>query len=244
MDDLLTWLDAYSGGVQAIATLVLVGITWRYVVLTGALARTAQRQLALQEESATAQKREAVAELKSLANSMRHALNDVLDSQSAEALSAVRGEAWMDKVARIEHISGLAGGPYAVRGVAASTILRSWETKTRKVTGGTREEKSVWERQRAGSWTSTRIPKLRGGPSTSTCRPRTDRWTSPMAPGAQPESTLPTRATSAQPSIGGRSKWTRTNATSRSSTSAGMACRPASTMGCCWRISRRADGPC
>jgi hypothetical protein len=147
MDDLVTWLDAHSGGVQAIATLVLVGITWRYVVLTGALARTAQRQLALQEESAKAQKTEAVAELKSLANSMRHAFDDVLNSQSAEALNAVRGEAWMDRVARIEHLSGLAGGPYAVRGVAASTILRTWETKTRKATGGTRDEKSAWERQ-------------------------------------------------------------------------------------------------
>ena len=55
---ILQWLDDNAGGIQAIATIVLVVITWRYVLLTNRLANAADTQAQLKKESLNARRRE------------------------------------------------------------------------------------------------------------------------------------------------------------------------------------------
>ena len=67
---MMGWLNSNSAAIQALATIVLVLVTWQYVRLTASLARAASAQLVIEYRAAAARRRE----LRTLADLVERAL--------------------------------------------------------------------------------------------------------------------------------------------------------------------------
>jgi hypothetical protein len=120
------WLRHNAGIIQAVASILLVGITACFAWMTTRLARALQEERETNRQAQLLARERARTELLSYAARLHRDVSAALDSPSPDAMTRMQKEEWRADRDQLEVTAALVGGDASQYASAAGNALRTW----------------------------------------------------------------------------------------------------------------------